>query len=92
MRKTSKPHIRDNCTLENFRLYGNAQKKFIITVSIVIATYNTIIIAIYTSDGISDDESLFITEKHCCQDLMLGLGTPFPCGMVRNIWALESVV
>ena len=51
-----------------------------------------LILGIYTGDGIPEDESLFITEKHCFQDLVSGLGTPCPCGMARNTWILESVI
>ena len=48
-----------------------------------------IYLGIYTGDGIPEDESLF---KQCFQDLVSGLGTPCPCGMVRNTWTLESVI
>ena len=49
-------------------------------------------LGIYTGGGTPDDDGLFITEKHCFQDLISGLGTPCSCGMVRNTWTLESVI
>ena len=46
----------------------------------------------YTSDATPDEQSMFITEKHCFSDLVSGLATPCPCGMTRAPWTLESVV
>ena len=50
-------------------------------------------VGIYTgNDSPSSEPSLFVTEKHCFQDLVSGLGTPCSCGMTRNPWVLESVI
>lgn len=49
-------------------------------------------VGIYTGDATPEEQSLFITEKHCFHDLVSGLGTPCPCGMTRNPWTLESMI
>lgn len=46
----------------------------------------------YTDGASSEEQSFFVTERNCFSDLVEGLGTPCPCGMMRAPWVLESVV
>lgn len=46
-------------------------------------------IGIYTDGASSEEQSLFVTERHCLSDLVEGLTTQCPC---RAPWVLESVV
>ena len=57
------------------------------------ACYEYTTVEIYTgNDSPRSEPSLFVTEKHCFQDLVSGLGTPCSCGLIRNPWVLESVI
>lgn len=49
-------------------------------------------IGIYTDGASSEEQSLFVTERHCLSDLVEGLTTQCPCGVTRAPWVLESVV
>ena len=46
-------------------------------------------LGMYTDDASSEEQSFFITERHC---LVEGLSTQCPCGMTSAPWVLESVV
>ena len=39
-----------------------------------------------------DDQSLFITEKLCLNDLMMGLASSFPECLMRSCWLVDSVL
>ena len=49
-------------------------------------------IGIYTSSGTTEDETCFLTERHCLHDLVRGLETACPCGKSSSPWAVSSVV
>ena len=46
----------------------------------------------YTDGASPEEQSFFVTERHCFSDLVEGLATQCPCGMVKAPWVLESVV
>ena len=49
-------------------------------------------IGIYTSIGTTEDETCFLTERHCLHDLVRGLETACPCGKSSSPWAVSSFV
>ena len=49
-------------------------------------------VGIYIGDELADDQSLFITERHCFYDVITGLASPCPCGATKNPWMLDSVI
>lgn len=49
-------------------------------------------LGIYTGNTNPVDETAFLTERHCLNDLVQGLKTPCPCGRTCNPWAMESIV
>ncbi len=58
----------------------------------VFSFYPAIYIGVYIEDSKADDESLFITERHCFRDLFTGLSTACPCGLAVNAWTLVSML
>ncbi len=46
----------------------------------------------YTGDDSPDDQSLFITEKRCFNDLMTGLASSCSECLIRSCWQLDSVI
>ena len=51
-----------------------------------------LILGMYTDGVSSEEQSLFIIERHCFSDLVEGLSTQCPCGKTSAPWVLESVV
>lgn len=51
-----------------------------------------IFVGVYLGDTKDDDQSLFITERHCFQDLLSGLASACPCGLAVNAWTFMSAV
>ena len=49
-------------------------------------------VGVYVGDTKEDDQSLFITERHCFQDLLSGLASACPCGLAVNAWIFVSAV
>ena len=47
---------------------------------------------VYDGNSSPEEESLFLTERHCFDDLVSGLQSACPCGMTSKAWMLESVV
>ena len=47
---------------------------------------------VYTDDGCSDDEFLFITERYCLTDLINGLASPCDYGLTRSPWIVGLLV
>ena len=50
-----------------------------------------VLIGVHKDDPNTEDQSFFITEKHCFSDLVKGLASSCQCGAARNTWELESV-
>ena len=48
--------------------------------------------SVYVGDTKEDDQSLFVTERHCFQDLLSGLASACPCGLAVNAWAFVSAL
>ncbi len=46
----------------------------------------------YTGDITPDDQSMFITEKRCFNDLMTGLASSCSECSIRSCWRLDSVI
>ena len=47
---------------------------------------------VYIDDELPDDQSMFITERHCFYDIVTGLASPCSCGTVKNPWMLDSII
>ena len=47
---------------------------------------------IYVGTSAPDQETCFLTERYCLQDLLKGLETPCPCGKSCNAWKCSSVL
>ena len=47
---------------------------------------------VFTDDGCSDDDFLFIAERYRLTDLINGLASPCDCGLTRSPWIIESLV
>ncbi len=53
---------------------------------------SAILSGMYTGDNSPDDQTLFITEKRCFDDLMTGLASSCSECLVRSCWRLDSVI
>ncbi len=45
----------------------------------------------YEDGASSEEQSLFVSERHCFSDLVSGLTSPCRCGATR-LWKVESVI
>ena len=73
-------------------LVSNIQKCVKSSISIKKLYNGVFCIGIYTSSGTTEDETCFLTERHCLHDLVRGLETACPCGKSSSPWAVSSVV
>ena len=49
-------------------------------------------LCVYADSTCVEDEFLFITERHCLEDLIKGLASPCDCGLTKSPWLVESMV
>ena len=47
---------------------------------------------IYEGTSAPDQETCFLTERHCVHDLLKGLEGPCLCGKLSNAWRCSSVL